>query len=154
MKNIFISTLFIVFAAASGLYAADGNEPILKQIAVIEKDPLGKESDAANKDVIRFARESNDVIVNIQTAILPWINEGSKYSSRLTAAFIAGNMLPQLKNKIKEDNPYEGLIFVFAVYEKIKKADADFRSEGIEYLISLYKQNQLKEHIAAAKKNG
>lgn len=152
MKKIIMFVLFAGFAFVSGLHAADVNQSILKQIAVIEKDPLGKEADAAYREILKFATDSSDVDVTLTADVMPWINEDSKYKPKLIGAFIAGNIQPQIKSKIKEDNPYEALIFVFGVYEKIKKADPAFSSDGIEYLMSLHKKNKLKEHLAAVKK--
>ena len=102
------------------------DQAVLAAVSGIAKTP---EADAASRDaktIIQFAERSPNVRVDLNVEYLPWLAGGDdvENSEILIAAFVGGNLQPQIKKKEKKDHAVEGLNSMLAVYRKLRAADA------------------------------
>jgi len=118
--------LLAALAASSAAAEAPGRAPaaVLLAIATIEADPSGPSARDAMGVVTRFAEESDAVIVVLDSAFFPWTARGKelKNGDMLQAAFIAGDMRPQLQTKRAQDHPAEGLRLMLKTYAALRKS--------------------------------
>ena len=123
--------IVIVFVALAGsVRAADqidwGNlesDTVLKAISMFEADPGGKNSAGAMAIIVNFAEASANVLVTIDSGFLPWLTRKPpvKNGEVLLAAFVAGNIRPQLEKQVKQDHPVEGILFMCQVYTALRQ---------------------------------
>jgi hypothetical protein len=97
-------------------------EKVLGLIKRFEEDPLKAKTEGIAGLLMDFAGQSEDVLVEANVAYLPNLARKGKQDDALLAAFIIGNVRPQIvgKNK-KQDHPLEGLKMLLAVYSRLLK---------------------------------
>lgn len=123
--STFLLTVFLLspaFAQDEGLAKEITPEIALQAIEIMENDPLGKDFEGAASIVTVFAESSENVTVLADAKLLPWINKN--YSEKVTyllAAFIAGNIKPQIVSGVNKDSPYEGVLLIIKVYKAWRK---------------------------------
>lgn len=101
-------------------------ETVLRAINYFEAEPLGEDSDTAMAVIMRFTDASPNVLVGINVSLMPWMKESKevKNSEKLLAAFVAGNIRPQLQDGVNKDQPVDGVISMCRVYTAMRKAEA------------------------------
>jgi hypothetical protein len=141
-------------AFASGAPAATpSKQEALQAISVLEKGLLGPKAPEAAKTVVVYAQLSDDVLVDIGPEQLPWASEDwgldrdreVRLHSLLVAAFVAGDVKPQIKKEKAEDDTYAGWVFAIEAYRRLK-AREDFRSPSLEALIKMQAEGKLMQH--------
>ncbi len=112
-------------------------EAFISAVDALESAPLSRGVLAAPA-ILRFTKDSPDVIVAFSPATLPWLaaQERLPHQDLLLAAFVGGNARRQLKDAVLRDSPLDGLRCVFKVYKKIRESEPGFRSPTIERLMS------------------
>jgi hypothetical protein len=152
MRRTLAAVAFLV-CAACGLGAIPSKEEALQAISVLEKNLLSPQAAVAAKTIVVYAQLSDDVMVDVGPDQLPWINEDwgldkgreSTLQSILVAAFVAGNVKPQIKNEKAEDDTYSGWIFTIETYRRLR-AKENFRSPAIESLSKMQSEGKLLDH--------
>lgn len=154
---------------SSGLSAAQpiSREQVLSAIHVFESKAcgsLGGAARAADEDrilaeasntILRFALESDDVVVDIGTDAVPWcdLHKGlagaSQSSSRglLLAAYLSGCVRSQLEGGRKDANPYAGWKSMLKVYRVLKERE-DLTLAEVEPLLARQKDGSLEAYAA------
>jgi hypothetical protein len=155
MSNIRRASAAVAFVACAGLglAATPSRQDALQAISVLEKNLLSPQAAEAAKTVVVYAQLSDDVMVDIGPEQLPWISEDwglekdreMAIHSMLVAAFVAGNVKPQLKNEKAEDDTYSGWLFAIATYRRLQ-AKERFESPSIESLSRMQAQGKLQQH--------
>jgi hypothetical protein len=148
-----LTALAMLILATCGLAATPSKEEALQAISVLEKNLLSPQATIAAKTVVVYAQLSDDVMVDIGPEQLPWISEDwglekdreATLHSILVAAFVAGNVKPQIKNDKAEDDTYSGWLFTIETYRRLK-AKENFRSPSIEELSKLQSEGKLLDH--------
>jgi hypothetical protein len=148
-----LAAVAFLMCAACGLAAMPSKEQALQAISVLEKNLLSPQAADAAKTVVVYAQLSDDVMVDIGPEQLPWISEEwgldkdreASLHSLLVAAFVAGNVKPQIKNEKAEDDTYSGWLFAIETYRRLKSKD-NFRSPSIEALSKLQAEGKLLDH--------
>jgi hypothetical protein len=148
-----IAALGALLFATCALAAVPSKQDALQAISVLEKNLLSPQAADAAKTVVVYAQMSDDVMVDIGPDQLPWIAEDwglekdkeASLHSMLVAAFVAGNVKPQIKNEKAEDDTYSGWVFTIEAYRRLK-AKENFRSPSIEALSKLQEQGKLMDH--------
>jgi hypothetical protein len=145
-----LAAAFLLLAHAAA--AAPSKQDALEAISVLEKSILGPEAPQAAKTVVVFAQVSDDVMVNVGPDQLPWLSEDwglerereATLHSLLLAAFVAGDIRPQLRSARAEDDTYSGWVFALDAYRKIR-AKENFRSPSLEELGKMQADGKLRE---------
>lgn len=153
MKFLFPTLLFCILVSAS---LADDGKRVTKDefsnaTACFHAEPLTEKGRVAAGLIVEFAEQSHEIEITIGSSLVPWIgikdNTNADYRSLLLGAYVAGNAKSQIMKGVKADDPYSGMLFVFAVYEKMKIETKGFKIAEIENFIKLEKRKQLKEHL-------
>jgi len=139
--------------AGCSLAATPTRQDALQAISVLEKNLLSPAAADAAKTVVVYAQLSEDVMVDIGPAQLPWLSENwglekdreAALHSMLLAAFIAGNVKPQIKNERAQDDTYSGWIFAIDSYHRLRARER-FRSPSLEALAKMQAEGKLLEH--------
>lgn len=150
-----------VMGAAGALAAAPTKQDALQAISVLEKSLLGPAAADAAKTVVVYAQLSDDVMVDIGPAQLPWLSEDwgldrdreIALHSMLLAAFVAGDVKPQIKNEKAQDNTYSGWLFAIESYRRLR-ARENFRSPSIEALSKMKEEGKLLQHARDVHQDG
>jgi hypothetical protein len=148
-----LAAVAFLMCAAFGLAATPSREQALQAISVLEKNLLSPQAADAAKTVVVYAQLSDDVLVDIGPEQLPWISEEwgldkdreVSLHSLLVAAFVAGNVKPQIKNEKAEDDTYSGWLFAIETYHRLRSKE-NFRSPSIEALSKLQAEGKLLDH--------
>jgi hypothetical protein len=152
MRKIFTAVAFLV-CASGALAATPSREDALRAISVLEKGLLGPKASEAAKTVVVYAQLSDDVMVDIGPEQLPWATEEwglekdreAALHSLLVAAFVAGDVKPQIKNEKAGDDTYSGWIFAIETYRRLKSKE-DFQSPSLEALAKMQTEGKLLQH--------
>jgi hypothetical protein len=145
-----LAAVAFLICGSLGLAAVPSKEDALQAIAVLEKNLLGPQAAEAAKKIVVYAQLSDDVMVDIGPEQLPWVSEDwgldkereAALHSILVAAFVAGNVKPQIKNAKAEDDTYSGWLFTIETYRRLQKKES-FRSPSIEALSKLQAEGKL-----------
>jgi hypothetical protein len=131
--------------AAGTLLAADSDDQI--------SDGLKKSS----ATIIRYAFESDDVVVDLGTDSVPWCdvkkgldgvpNSGTR--GLLLAAYLSGSVKAQLLSGKLDPNPYPGWVAMLRLYRAIKVRDGT-RIPEIESLLARQMDGSLESYAAEA----
>ena len=148
-----LTAVAFMTCAACGLAATPSKEQALQAISVLEKSLMSPQAADAAKTVVVYAQLSDDVMVDIGPEQLPWISEDwgldkereMALHSILVAAFVAGNVKPQIKNDKAEDDTYSGWLFTIETYRRLR-AKENFRSPSIEALSKMQAEGKLLDH--------
>jgi hypothetical protein len=148
-----LTVVALLVFATCGLAATPSKQDALQAISVLEKNLLSPQAVDAAKTVVVYAQLSDDVMVDIGPEQLPWIAEDwgldkdreAALHSILVAAFVAGNVKPQIKNEKAEDDTYSGWIFTIETYRRLR-AKESFRSPSIEALSKMQADGKLLDH--------
>jgi hypothetical protein len=152
MRHTLTAVTFLA-AAACGLAATPSKDEALQAISVLERNVTSPEAALAAKTIVVYAQLSDDVMVDVGPEQLPWISETwgldkereSALQSILVAAFVAGNVKPQIKNDKAEDNTYSGWLFAIETYRRLR-AKENFSSPSIDSLSKMQSEGKLLEH--------
>jgi len=148
-----LAAVAFVMGAGCCVAATPSRQDALQAISVLEKNLLSPAAEDAAKTVVVYAQVSEDVMVDIGPAQLPWLSENwgleknreSALHSMLLAAFIAGNVKPQIKNEKAQDDTYSGWLFAIESYHRLR-AKERFRSPSLEALAKMQAEGKLLEH--------
>ncbi len=148
-----LSAVALVVAATCGLAGTPTKEEALQAISVLERNVTSPQAATAAKTIVVYAQLSDDVMVDVGPEQLPWISEDwgldkereSALQSILVAAFVAGNVKPQIKNEKAEDDTYSGWLFTIETYRRLR-AKENFLSPSIEGLSKMQSEGKLLEH--------
>jgi hypothetical protein len=110
-----------VAAAGDETDRAKLSETMLKAIARLEENPFKAKGDGTVAIIATFADKSDSVLIEVNTGYIPWLERKGKNDDVLLAAFIAGNVRPQLVQRVKKNHPVAGLQFMLAVYARLLK---------------------------------
>ncbi len=122
--------------------------PILHAIETFATAPLSKSGTIAMAKIVTFAQTSDTVLVTITPEYCPWImNQQIKQKHVLLAAYIAGNIKPQIEQHKAKNHAYEGVIYLLSVYKKLRQQASIRRVESIENMIELKNNGKLKQYI-------
>jgi len=160
MRSALTGVAFLI-GATCGLAATPSKEQALQAISVLEKNLLGPQAVDAAKTVVVYAQLSDDVMVDIGPEQLPWVSEDwgldrdreNALHSILVAAFVAGNVKPQIKNDKAEDDTYSGWLFTIETYRRLRAKD-NFRSPSIEALSKMQSEGKLLDHAKEVHMDG
>jgi hypothetical protein len=152
MRKILAAAAFVT-CAGCGLAATPSKQDALQAISVLERNLLSPEAAQAAKTVVVYAQLSDDVMVDIGPEQLPWISEDwglekdreMAIHSMLVAAFVAGNVKPQIKNDKAEDDTYSGWLFAIETYHRLR-AKEKFLSPSLEALAKMQAEGKLRDH--------
>lgn len=152
LRQTLAAALFVMGAGCS-LAAVPTRQDALQAISVLEKNLLGTAATDAAKTVVIYAQLSEDVMVDIGPAQLPWLSENwglerdreAALHSMLLAAFVAGDVKPQIKNEKAEDDTYSGWLFAIDSYHRLR-AKERFRSPALEALAKMQSEGTLRKH--------
>jgi hypothetical protein len=160
IRQTFSAVAFVICASCS-LAATPSKQDALQAISVLEKGLLGPKATEAAKTVVVYAQLSDDVLVDIGPEQIPWASEDwgldrereVALHSLLVAAFVAGDVKPQIKNEKAEDDTYSGWIFAIEAYRRLKARD-DFRSPSLEALSRMKSEGKLLQHAKDVQSDG
>lgn len=97
-------------------------EKVLGLIKRFEEDPLKAKTEGIAGLLLDFAEKSEDVLVEVNVAYLPNLARKGKQDDVLLAAFVIGNIRPQIVGKTKQqDHALEGLKMLLVVYSRLLK---------------------------------
>jgi hypothetical protein len=152
LRHTLTAVAFLV-AATCGLAATPSKDEALRAISVLERNVTSPEAALAAKTIVVYAQLSDEVMVDVGPEQLPWISETwgldkereSALQSILVAAFVAGNVKPQIKNDKAEDDTYSGWLFTIETYRRLR-AKENFSSPSIEGLSKMQSEGKLLEH--------
>ena len=124
-------------------------DEVLKAIASFRRDPSGAKESGVAQTIFNFADQSPDVHIALGERDTPWSGDklDEKYSALLLTAFLAGEVRSQLEAHAAKDDPMAGALQVIDTYQLLKKADAKFRSPGVEQWIVLQSQGKLRAEL-------
>jgi hypothetical protein len=152
LRGVFAAAAFTVCASCA-LAVTPTKQDALRAISVLERNLLGPEAADAAKTVVVYAQVSDDVMVDIGPEQLPWLSEEwgldkereTTLHSLLLAAFVAGDVKPQIKNDKAGDDTYSGWIFAIETYRRLQSRE-HFRSPSIEALAKMQAEGTLLQH--------
>lgn len=126
-------------------------ETAWEAIKDFKADPLGAADRGAAATIIDFTEASQAVAVSIGPKSVPWLHKKQvdRRPSVLLAAYVAGNIESQLNRRVKEDDPYAGVLQAIATYRQLQQNDPDYRVDELEALTQLEKDGRLKAHLEA-----
>ncbi len=149
-----------VMVAACALAAPPTRQDAMQAISVLEKNLLGPAAADAARTIVVYAQVSEDVMVDIGPAQLPWLSEDwglerereAALHSMLLAAFIAGDVKPQIRNEKAEDDTYSGWLFAIESYRRLRARER-FRSPSLEALAKMQADGKLLDHAKEVHQN-
>lgn len=119
-----IPTLLCTLALTGVTPASDiPSSTALKAIQVFEADPGGPNAKAAMGIIANFADTSDRVHVMLDYGHFPWSTKSRtpKGVEYLVAAYLAGNMEPQLRNHHPGNRPVDGILAMCRAYKTLRK---------------------------------
>lgn len=149
MKKILL--LSLLFAAA--LQAAPTPDPAEEQIKAVMKQFLGDPGAADARDlgrqILDYAEKTDAHEIEVSPAYLPWMGDkdAPQGSELLMVAFIAGDMLEQMKKGTSKSEPYSGILTMLEAYEKLRLKNPDFRVDSLKQFVDLERAGQLKAYV-------
>jgi hypothetical protein len=122
---------------------------VLNSIKVMMDKPLTDEMVEAQKVVVKFADESNDVGVLIDPAF--YKAKESDMEVFFLSYYIAGAVKYQLENPSKSGKPYASIPAAIRselfIYKEVKKRLKGYQNDFYEHLADLDKQGKLEDFV-------
>ena len=111
----------------------------------------------ASNTILKFAVESDDVLVDLGTDSVPWCDVKKGLSDMphsgerglLFAAYVAGSVKAQLRSGKPDANPYEGWVSMLRVYRALRTREG-VRIPEAEALLSRQMAGSLEAYAADA----
>ncbi len=113
----------------------------------------------ASNTILRFALESDDVVVDLGTDSVPWCdvkkglaqlpNSGER--GLLLAAYLSGSVRAQLESGRQDPSPYPGWVAMLRVYHSLRVREG-LRLPEVEALLARQADGTLEDYAAAALK--
>ena len=96
---------------------------ILRAIALMEIDPGKVELRPAQGLILQYANSSTNITVTMDPGFFPWMSRNPKPRNAhiLLAAYVAGNIRPQIENQTNRNHPIEGMLFMCNAYKQLRK---------------------------------
>lgn len=146
-----IFLVLLVVMGPSAVQALTDKSPVSKEavrqaIADFREDPTSEKGRGARGRIIQFSHDSEDVLLNISSKVLPWmendrVDEDTAFT--LFSAFAAGNTLAQLDKGKKEDDTMAGVAQIIATYRQLQKAKPSLKISEVDRLIDLQNEGKL-----------
>lgn len=149
----------VTLIALPHLIAAEADPVITKEIALkalalFRENPTSSVGRAAASVVVKFSRDSPDVLIVFNPKNYP-ISEITAASSEeeqmtLIAAFIVGNVDSQLSrgSKAKEDS-YAGDLQLIRTYRQLQKKNRKLKIPAIEKMAEMEQRGELKHYLSS-----
>jgi hypothetical protein len=152
LSSMLLAILSATLATASVPPAASPGDSELRQaVTTLAEKPLSPEGAAAAMAITAFANASEDVVVTLSEAALPWMKQpDTPHAELLLAAYIGGNVLGQLDAGVTGNDPWSGVLQVFRVYRALKAADPKARVASIESLQDEARRGKLAARLLGA----
>lgn len=146
LTTLVLTTTILMQAIIQDPNAVPNKSEVLAAIGRFMESP-GPTEDA--KAINRFAEKSDAVTVNIADDVLTWLRHqpAYKYNGALLTGYVAGNVKSQLDSGKSGDDTYAGVLATFAVYDKLRERDKDFKVPEIEEQMAMQKKGNLKEWV-------
>ncbi len=115
-------------------------ETVRSAIALFRQEPLSPRGHAAGEIVRSFAEKNDDVIVQVNPKVAPFLTNMKipiEGRTLLLDAFVVGNVDSQLLHNEKKDDPYAGVSEVIQVYQQMQKRNPALSLPDIRTLSSL-----------------
>jgi hypothetical protein len=152
------SSLVLGFLLAVSLSDA-ADKPVItedlvrKSIAVFRKDPTSDLARAAAALVVKFSRDSPDILIVFSPKNYP-ISEltaaSEEEQSTLLAAFIVGNVDSQLSRGSKaKDDPYAGDLQLIRTYRQLQQRNRKLKLPAIEKMSEMERRGELKHYLSS-----
>ncbi len=152
VKKICLIIVCFLAAAYPGTSSAEDSwttaitpEITLEAIKIFRENPIGDDARGALALIVKFTKESKDVVVTISPNYLPW-EQGSlppHLEGVFLGAFVAGNVEYQLMKGITENRPFEGIKLMLHSYKVLKDREKIEALENFDAWINLDRKNQL-----------
>ncbi len=171
MPRLFLCTAAAAFALAAAASASEtpSRGRVLEAIRTFEANALGSLTAAKSTDdasaavagasntILKYAIESDDVVVDLGTESVPWcdLKKGLSASSNsgqrglLLAAYVSGSVKAQLQSGRHDPNPYWGWVAMLRVYRAMRVREGT-RIPEIEALLARQIDGSLEACAAAA----
>ena len=127
MKKLAVAFVVGVLLGASAV-KADANktvsrDEVLKAISVFQTDPSSRQGSDAAETILAFAKTSDAVRISLSHAVVPWLKKGDSPDAdtrnMLLTAYVAGNIISQLKSGKAHDDVYAGWQQVLTTYAQL-----------------------------------
>ena len=150
-------TFALVLLAASVGFCTEPTPPapdkqtVLKAITLFRDDPESDIAHAAGAVILQFTERNRDVLVKVNSKIVPLANEKipMHYRSALLVAFTASNVDSQLLRHRKGDDSYAGAKQMIDTYVHMQQKNPKLRITEVDKLVELDKQGRLKSYVAS-----
>jgi hypothetical protein len=171
MPRYVIRATALALAMAAPAFAAETptKAQVMEAIGVFEADTAGslttpKSADEANaavarasNTILKFALESDLVVVDLGTDSVPWcdvkkgLSELSNSGERglLLAAYLSGSVKAQLRSGKQDANPYPGWLAMLRVYHTLRVREG-LRIPEVEALLVRQADGSLESYAADA----
>jgi hypothetical protein len=143
-------TAFVVCSPAAEPGLPISKETVRTAIELFRQDPLSPRGRAAGEIVRSFAEKSDEVIVQVNPKVAPFLNNltiPSEERTLLLDAFVVGNVDSQFLHNEKKDDPYAGVSEVIETYRQMQKGNTALSLPEIENFIGLEKRGELKKYV-------
>lgn len=150
LTHILFCACFLLASDPATQPAAGGATDKAAIRAVIDDFLKSPANDQRAAKIMKFAEDSDDVLISLDGAIINWMRHQPKYehAETLRAVFVAANVRSQLDSGKAADDSYAGLQEVFRVYRDLQQKQTDLNIPEIESLIDKDKAGTLKPFIA------
>jgi hypothetical protein len=171
MCRYFLHALAAALVLAAPAFASDAvtKAQVLDAIRIFDANALGNfgssktEAEAgdavarASNTILRYAVESDDVLIDLGTDSVPWcdVKKGladmphSGQRGLLFAAYVSGSIKAQLRSGKADPNPYEGWVGMLQVYRAIRTREG-VRIPEVEALLSRQIAGSLEAYAVVA----
>lgn len=124
-------------------------EAVLVAISANATNPAADAAAQHAKTIILYAERSPKVSVGLNVEYLPWLMTGEEVdnSEIMIAAYVGGNLHPQIKKRVKENHPVEGLTSLLRAYQKLRTAEATNEIPKFEEWLKL-EPKEIEELVA------
>jgi hypothetical protein len=131
--------------AAAGVTATKAPQPANQALA------------AASGTIVRYSLESDDVVVDLGSSSVPWLDTGKDLADVarsgergvLLVAYLSGTIRSQLQSGKPDPNPYPGWVSMLRLYHALKVREGTSIPE-IEALVGRQMNGTLESYAAAA----
>lgn len=147
----------IAFVAAT-ISTAPAADPVitkkvaLKAITIFRDDPLSEDGRGAAAIILTFVDKNRDVVVALNKKVFPVFGApgvSQKETSRLLAAFAAGNLDSQLLRGVKKDDAYAGDLQLIQTYRQLQKRNRKLKIPAIEKMAEMEEHGELKRYVSS-----
>ncbi len=146
-----ILLLFLLLTVANGVAADESESEITPELALdvaklYQSDPLAEDAISLIAILVKFSRESDQVLVHFSTDYFPpnLKNMDPQISAQLLGAYIAGNIEYQLENNVNENRATEGVISMLGTYAALKQSGVVSELPSLETWIEKAENGELE----------